>query len=104
MRTRINCYEAISRWVARLGGADTAHTSIYIAVVVITLCRETGEKEMNEDNEAILVISEEDNGDINVRLSTRGDANSLPALLGTTLYELTKDTEALTRITKAKGD
>ena len=49
LRTRINCYEAISRWVARLAGADTAHTSIYIAVVVITLCRETGEKEMNED-------------------------------------------------------
>ena len=44
--TRINCYEAISRWVARLAGADTAHTSIYIAVVVITLYRETGEKEM----------------------------------------------------------
>ena len=39
-----------SRWVARLAGADTTHTSIYIAVVVTYLYRETGEKEMNEDD------------------------------------------------------
>ena len=57
MRTRINYYEAISRWVARLAGADTAHTSIYIAVVVITLRRETGEKEMNEEQKTILIAS-----------------------------------------------
>ena len=49
MRMRINYYEAISRWVARLAGADTTHTSIYITVVVTYLYRETGEKEMNED-------------------------------------------------------
>ena len=57
MRTRINCYEAISRWVARLAGADTTHTSIYIVVVVITLRRETGEKEMNEEQKTILIAS-----------------------------------------------
>ena len=36
--------------LARLAGADTAHTRIYIAVVVNYLRRETGEKEMNEND------------------------------------------------------
>ena len=56
--------------------------------------------EITKSNEAILTIKEDENGDICVRIDSTGCSDSLPVLLGYTLYELTKDMKELNKVVR----